>query len=82
MDTPATPAVPLGPFSLPVLKIIIEGQGLHGLRYGDYQRYRQYCARRLQRLRKGLNFVHWELGSVLVCVCARVCVYVYISQVK
>lgn len=63
VDTPATPAVPLGPFSLPVLKIIIEGQGLHGLRYGDYQRYRQYCGRRLQRLRKGLNFVHWELGK-------------------
>jgi hypothetical protein len=79
------------------------GQGLHGLRYGDYQvedldvhvvcvcvcvcarvtdvvclvvsvsseanpchsfqRYRQYCARKLQRLRKGLNFVHWEQGK-------------------
>jgi len=119
-ETPEAPAIPLGPFSLPVLKIIMEGQGLHGLRYGDYQRYRcdvrvcvahayfnpagsicsccermllhaqlqlflrhgmvvlwsavmlprqqsvcgrQYCARRMQRLRKGLNFVHWEQGK-------------------
>mmetsp|Transcript_94880 Transcript_94880/g.152983 ORF Transcript_94880/g.152983 Transcript_94880/m.152983 type:complete len:613 (-) Transcript_94880:378-2216(-) len=62
-ETPQAPAVPLGPFNLPVLKIIVEGQGLHGLRYGDYQRYRQYCARRMQRLRKGLNFVHWETGK-------------------
>jgi len=62
-ETPQEPAVPLGPFSLPVLKIIMEGQGLHGLRYGDYQRYRQYCARRMQRLRKGLNFVHWDTGK-------------------
>lgn len=38
-------------------------QGLHGLRYGDYQRYRQYCSRRMQRLRKGLGFVHWEQGK-------------------
>jgi signal recognition particle subunit SRP68 len=63
VDTPPEPAVPLGPFSLPVLKTIMEAQGLHGLRYGDYQRYRQYCARRTQRLRKGLSFVHWEQGK-------------------
>lgn len=143
MDTPPeVPAEPVGPFNLPVLKIIIEAQGLHGLRYGDYQRYRsvsscvrtllrkaqlhraspaacmnvnntelhcacvhvarisvqrkngaaqlhaaapssralprspnlshlpatcphdrQYCARRMQRLRKVLNFVHWESGK-------------------
>ena len=27
----------MGPFNLPLLKIIMTGQGLHGLRYGDYQ---------------------------------------------
>lgn len=47
-----------------VLKIIMEAQGLHGLRYGDYQRYRQYCSRRMRRLRKGLNFLHWEQGNL------------------
>ena len=41
-ELPAAPAVPLGPFSLPVLKIITEAQSLHGLRYGDYQRYRSF----------------------------------------
>ena len=46
-----------------MLKTIMEAQGLHGLRYGDYQRYRQYCTRRAQRLRKGLNFQHWEQGK-------------------
>jgi signal recognition particle subunit SRP68 len=30
----------------------------HGLRHGDYTRYRQYCARRLTRLRKTLAFTH------------------------
>jgi signal recognition particle subunit SRP68 len=27
----------------------------HGLRHGDYQRYRGYCTRRVKRLRKSLN---------------------------
>lgn len=38
-----------------VLKIIREAQQQHGLRHGDYQRYRGYCSRRLQRLRKVLK---------------------------
>lgn len=38
-----------------VLKIIKEAQQQHGLRHGDYQRYRGYCSRRLRRLRKVLK---------------------------
>lgn len=29
----------------------------HGLKHGDYQRYRQYCAKRLNRIRKALGYV-------------------------
>lgn len=43
-------------FTLEALKIIKEYQQQHGLRHGDYDRYRAYCARRLSRLRKTLNF--------------------------
>ncbi|CAG10775.1 unnamed protein product, partial [Tetraodon nigroviridis] len=40
-----------------VLQIIKESQQQHGLRHGDYQRYRRgYCSRRLRRLRKTLGF--------------------------
>lgn len=46
------------PFSLKVLKTIKEFQNLHGLKHDDYQRYRQYCTRRLQRMYKGLKFTH------------------------
>lgn len=37
------------------MKIIKEAQQQHGLRHGDYQRYRGYCSRRLRRLRKVLK---------------------------
>jgi len=43
-------------FTLEVLQLIKEQQAQHGLRHGDYQRYRGYCSRRLRRLRKTLNF--------------------------
>ncbi|KAJ8682421.1 hypothetical protein QAD02_018213 [Eretmocerus hayati] len=42
-------------FSLEILKIIKDAQQQHGLRHGDYQRYRGYCSRRLRRLRKVLK---------------------------
>ncbi|XP_061737074.1 signal recognition particle subunit SRP68 isoform X1 [Nerophis ophidion] len=45
-----------GGLGLEVLQIIKESQQLHGLRHGDYQRYRGYCSRRLRRLRKTLGF--------------------------
>lgn len=38
-----------------VLRIIKELQQQHGLRHGDFQRYRGYCTRRVKRLRKTLN---------------------------
>ncbi|KAH6942089.1 hypothetical protein HPB50_000664 [Hyalomma asiaticum] len=41
----------------PVLQIIKDAQQKHGLRHGDYQRYRGYCSRRLRRLRKSLHFL-------------------------
>ncbi|XP_012171630.1 signal recognition particle subunit SRP68 [Bombus terrestris] len=42
-------------YSMEILKIIKEAQQQHGLRHGDYQRYRGYCSRRLRRLRKVLK---------------------------
>ncbi|XP_023231585.1 signal recognition particle subunit SRP68-like [Centruroides sculpturatus] len=44
-------------FTLEILHIIKDAQQQHGLRHGDYQRYRSYCSRRLRRLRKSLHFV-------------------------
>ncbi|XP_044154048.1 signal recognition particle subunit SRP68 [Bufo gargarizans] len=41
---------------LEILQIIKESQQQHGMRHGDFQRYRGYCSRRLKRLRKTLNF--------------------------
>lgn len=32
--------------------MIKDSQQQHGLRHGDYQRYRGYCSRRIRRLRK------------------------------
>lgn len=45
---------------LPVLKVIKEAQQQHGLRHGDYQRYRCYCSRRIRRLRKVLKVTQGE----------------------
>ncbi|XP_020787034.1 signal recognition particle subunit SRP68 isoform X1 [Boleophthalmus pectinirostris] len=45
-----------GCLGLEILQIIKESQQQHGLRHGDYQRYRGYCSRRLRRLRKTLGF--------------------------
>lgn len=49
-------STPLSFFTLEALKVIRESQQQHGLRHGDYERYRSYCSRRLHRLRKTLNF--------------------------
>lgn len=40
-----------------VLAVIKQSQAEHGLKHGDFQRYRQYCTKRLERIRKALNFV-------------------------
>ncbi|KAM7289798.1 signal recognition particle subunit SRP68 [Ixodes scapularis] len=39
-----------------LLRKAADAQQKHGLRHGDYQRYRGYCSRRLRRLRKSLHF--------------------------
>jgi len=44
--------------TLEILDIIKTAQSQHGLRHGDYARYRQYCSRRLHRLRKSVGFTH------------------------
>ncbi|XP_974448.1 signal recognition particle subunit SRP68 [Tribolium castaneum] len=46
---------PLKPFTLEILKVIKNAQQQHGLRHGDFQRYRGYCSRRIRRLRKVLK---------------------------
>lgn len=55
VETSETP-VTLSVHTLEALKTIKESQQQHGLRHGDYDRYRSYCSRRLHRLRKTLNF--------------------------
>ncbi|KAG8221898.1 hypothetical protein J437_LFUL006716 [Ladona fulva] len=47
-------------FTFEILKIIKEAQQQHGLRHGDYQRYRGYCTRRIRRLRKVLRITQGD----------------------
>ncbi|XP_055297959.1 signal recognition particle subunit SRP68 [Sitodiplosis mosellana] len=42
-------------FSIEILRLIRDAQKQHGLRHGDFQRYRGYCTRRISRLRKALK---------------------------
>ncbi|KAL3701446.1 hypothetical protein R1sor_019468 [Riccia sorocarpa] len=49
---------PAPKFSFNVLQLIKTAQFQHGLRLGDYKRYRRYCTARLMRLYKSLNFKH------------------------
>ncbi|CAH2268993.1 signal recognition particle subunit SRP68 [Pararge aegeria] len=43
------------PLALEIFRVTKDAQQQHGLRHGDYQRYRGYCSRRLRRLRKVLK---------------------------
>lgn len=45
-------------FSVNVLQLLKSAQMQHGLRFGDYLRYRRYCTARLRRLYKSLKFTH------------------------
>ncbi|KAL0397206.1 UNVERIFIED_CONTAM: Signal recognition particle subunit SRP68 [Sesamum calycinum] len=45
-------------FSVNVLQLLKSAQMQHGLRFGDYTRYRRYCTARLRRLYKSLKFTH------------------------
>ncbi|XP_014677050.1 PREDICTED: signal recognition particle subunit SRP68-like [Priapulus caudatus] len=42
-------------FTLEILVVVRDAQQQHGLRHGDYHRYRSYCTRRLRRIRKSLH---------------------------
>jgi len=46
---------PPAAFTIELLRLIRDWQQQHGLRHGDYQRYRGYCTRRVKRLRKTLH---------------------------
>ncbi|OWM65522.1 hypothetical protein CDL15_Pgr009112 [Punica granatum] len=45
-------------FSIKVLQLLKSAQMQHGLRHGDYTRYRRYCTARLRRLYKSLKLTH------------------------
>ncbi|KAL9263323.1 Signal recognition particle subunit SRP68-like protein [Drosera capensis] len=45
-------------YSVNVLQLLKAAQMQHGLRHGDYTRYRRYCTARLRRLYKSLKFTH------------------------
>jgi len=47
-------------FSLKILPLTVGLHQKHGLRHNDYQRYRQYCSRRLARVRKATKMVQGE----------------------
>ncbi|XP_076366392.1 signal recognition particle 68 [Tachypleus tridentatus] len=44
-------------FTLEILQLVKDSQQQHGLRHGDYQRYRSYCTKRIRRIRKSLHFI-------------------------
>lgn len=37
---------------------VLNLQRQHGLRHDDHERYRRYCARRIQRIRRALKFTN------------------------
>lgn len=50
-EAPEAPASPAAKLSLKVHEIAKDAQNQNGLRHGDYHQYRQYCTRRLKRVR-------------------------------
>ncbi|GLE04321.1 hypothetical protein PINS_up013236 [Pythium insidiosum] len=52
-------------YSIPILETVKAAQLQNGLRHRDFQRYRQYCTRRLCRIRKSTKFTHGK-GKVFV----------------
>jgi signal recognition particle subunit SRP68 len=59
-----------------VLKITKSYQQQHGLRHGDYQRYRHFCSRRLQRIRRVIKFTNGKKQFIKKVVTAEVAVSV------
>ncbi|KAI1719031.1 RNA-binding signal recognition particle 68 domain-containing protein [Ditylenchus destructor] len=56
LEEPANLAPPFETIS--VLRLIKDAQQKHGLRQGNYLRYRGYCSRRIRRLRTSLKVTH------------------------
>ncbi|KAJ0402520.1 hypothetical protein ATCC90586_002690 [Pythium insidiosum] len=56
--TMTTPAAATEIYSIPILETVKAAQLQNGLRHRDFQRYRQYCSRRLCRIRKSTKFTH------------------------
>uniref|UniRef100_A0A182LVI5 Signal recognition particle subunit SRP68 n=1 Tax=Anopheles culicifacies TaxID=139723 RepID=A0A182LVI5_9DIPT len=55
MEVGVPAEAPVKVFTVEILRLIKDMQLQHGLRHGDFQRYRGYCSRRIKRLRKTLN---------------------------
>ncbi|KAJ1627916.1 hypothetical protein T492DRAFT_841980 [Pavlovales sp. CCMP2436] len=51
------------PIKLDILAVVKTSQSEHGLRHGDYDRYRTYCTKRMRRLRKSVGFAHGSKGK-------------------
>jgi signal recognition particle subunit SRP68 len=47
-------------YNIKILPLTHQLHQKHGLRHNDYQRYRQYCARRIARVRKATKMVQGE----------------------
>ncbi|KAK3709166.1 hypothetical protein RRG08_030846 [Elysia crispata] len=52
----ATDSTKESSYTLEALQLIKDAQQQHGLRHGDFHRYRGYCSRRIKRIRKSLHF--------------------------
>ncbi|KAJ3094611.1 signal recognition particle subunit srp68 [Phlyctochytrium planicorne] len=52
-----------GPIRISVLSLTNEARNEHGLRHQDYHRYRRYCARKVERVRKIAGLQQQSKGS-------------------
>jgi len=55
---PAVSVEDMPKLTLNVLEMVKTAQQQNGLRHGDYQRYSQYCARRLRRIRQSIGVMY------------------------
>lgn len=60
-----------GKLSLRVLDVVRTSQSENGLRHKDYMRYRQYCSRRLARIRKSLGISSGKVNTSIKSLCAE-----------
>lgn len=58
MEASVAEPEPAGRFSLSLLEMIRSAQQQNGLKHGDYERYRHFCARKLKALYKALKMQH------------------------